>query len=181
MLLNGEDLIYQLSLLDVPHIGHVHAKILCDHFAVARDIFSASQNALGKIEGIGEVRARSIRQYRNFRKAEKEIQFIRRYGIEPLFIKDAGYPKRLLNCYDPPVLLFYKGNVDLNAGRIVSIVGTRRNSEYGRLAVEKMIREFSAYDILVVSGLAFGIDAIAHNCCLKNGLTPLGLLAMDLT
>jgi DNA processing protein len=174
------DLLYQLSLCDVPNIGHVHAKILCEHFNSAIDIFRASYSTLGRIEGIGEVRAGCIKKFRDFHLAEKEIAFIEKYGITPLFLTDESYPKRLLNCYDPPALLFFKGNANINAQRIVSIVGTRNNSEYGKTAAEKLVKELAAMDVLIVSGLAFGIDSFAHKSALKNGAPTIGVVGHGL-
>ena len=70
--------------------------------------------------------------------AEKEIAFLEKFGIQPLFITDAGYPQRLLNCYDPPTLLFYRGTANLNASRIVAVIGTRSHSEYGKITHRKI-------------------------------------------
>ncbi len=171
------DLIYQLSLSNVPGIGSKNARNLCEHFASAYDIFNAKHRELEKIDNIGPAIARSIRSFKDFDKAEKEIRFMERYGIEPLFIKDKNYPRRLLNCYDPPTLLFYKGNADLNAGKIISVVGTRRNSDYGRVVVEKLVKELSRHDVIIVSGLAFGIDSLAHKSALQNQLQTIGVIA----
>src|SRR5687768_3237046 len=126
------DLIYQLSLPRVQYIGYVHAKILAQHFPTAKAIFEAKKSDLERIEGIGEIRARSIKQFSAFREAEAEIFFIEKYKIQPLFLSDPGYPQRLLHCYDPPTMLFYKGNANLNAPKTVAIVGTRNNTDYGR-------------------------------------------------
>lgn len=174
------DLLYQLALGDVPHIGNTQAKTLCEHFGTAHDIFRASQASLEKIENIGEVRARSIKKFSNFKKAEKELAFIHKYDIKPIFFRDEDYPKRLLNCADPPVLLFYKGIANLNAPKIVSIVGTRKNSTYGEQTTEKIIEELKNYDVLIVSGLAYGIDSIAHKSALKNGLDTVGVVGHGL-
>ena len=105
---------------------------------------------------------------------------MQRYGIRALSILDADYPQRLLSAYDAPVLLFYKGNADLNPPRMVSIVGTRRNSDYGKQITEKIIQDLAAYDVLIVSGLAFGIDAIAHKSALKQDLSTVAVLAHGL-
>ena len=84
----SKDLLYQLSLCDVPHIGPVHARILAEHFDTALDIFNARYNELASMEGIGQVRAASIKNFRNFHRAEKEITFIEKYGIAPMYIRD---------------------------------------------------------------------------------------------
>ena len=174
------ELIYQIALTLVPHIGAVHAKILVQHFGNAGAVFRAKKSALEKIEGIGEIRARSLISFNHFSAAEDELLFIEKYKIQPLFLTDKNYPKRLLNCYDPPVLLFYKGNTDLNVSKIVAIIGTRGNSDYGKQVTEKLVKDLAVSGVLVVSGLAFGIDAIAHRAALKNDLSTVAVLAHGL-
>jgi DNA processing protein len=164
----------------VPNIGDVQAKILVKHFGDASSIFKASISTLESIEGIGTIRARSIKGFRDFTLAEKESAFIEKYNIKPLFLTDKNYPQRLLNCYDSPALLFYKGEADLNAARIVSIVGTRNNTEYGKSFTEKLVKDLSDKDVLVVSGLAFGIDTIAHKAALKYRLPTVGAVGHGL-
>ena len=174
------ELTYQLSLCQVPYIGYVHAKKLCDVFGSASAVFNASQAELERIEHIGSIKAKSIRQFRDFGKAEKEIKFITKYGISPLFLTDNGYPKRLLNCFDPPTMLFYKGAADLNALRVVAIVGTRNNTEYGKQFTERLVKRLSDANVIIVSGLAFGIDAIAHKCALKYNIPTIGVVGHGL-
>jgi DNA processing protein len=177
--LNSE-LLYQFALTEVPNIGCVHAKILVQAFGSAEKIFKAKQQLLEKTEGIGEVRAKAIKSFKDFSKAEEEIKFIEKYKITPLFLTDKHYPQRLLNCYDSPTVLFYKGSADLNASRIVAIIGTRNNSDYGKQQTEKIIKELSSQNVLIVSGMAFGIDAIAHKASVKNNLPTVGVLAHGL-
>src|ERR1051326_912174 len=106
----NNDVLYQLALTEVPNIGWVQAKILAQHFGEAEKIFRAKLSTLEKIEGIGTVRANSIKAFADFSNAEDEIKFIHKFRIKPLFITNKEYPQRLLNCYDPPTLLFYKGS-----------------------------------------------------------------------
>ena len=171
------DLLYQLALTEVPNIGWVRAKILANHFGSAKKIFDASFKSLEQIEGIGTIPANSIKHFTDFSKAEEEIRFIEKYKIKPLFITDKNYPQRLLNCYDSPTLLFYRGDADLNASKVIAIIGTRNHTEYGKQQTEKIIKDLSSQNILVVSGMAFGIDAIAHKASIKNGLPTVGVLA----
>lgn len=173
-------LLYQVALTLIPNIGDVNAKTLVNHFGSAELIFKASRKELEQIEGIGYIRAESIKKFNNFKTAEEEISFITKFKIKPLFITDKEYPQRFLNCYDNPVLLYYKGNADLNASKIVAIVGTRSNSDYGKNICEKLIEELAQEDVLIVSGLAFGIDSIAHKAALKNQLKTVGVLAHGL-
>lgn len=175
-----EDLLYRVGLTLVPNIGCVHAKILAEKYGTAQNVFNASQKELTSLEGIGLIRAKSIKSFRDFSLAENEIRFIEKYRIQPLFITDSQYPQRLLNCYDSPTLLYYKGDADLNSSRIVAVVGTRHHTEYGKQLTEKLIKELAAQHILIVSGLAFGIDAVAHKASLKNDLPTVGVLAHGL-
>jgi DNA processing protein len=176
----SSDLLFQLALTEVPHIGHVHAKILSEHFGSAENIFKAKRGELERIEGIGEARARSIKSFHNFSNAEKEIKFIRKYGLRCFYLTDSDYPQRLLNCADPPTLLFYKGAADLNAGRMVAIVGTRNNTDYGKAFTEKLVKRLADCDCIIVSGLAFGIDSIAHKCALKYDIPTIGVVGHGL-
>jgi len=164
----------------VPHIGDVHAKALVNIYGSAQNIFKAKKKDLEAIEGIGTVRAKSIKDFAGFDICETEIQFTEKYKIAPLFITEKNYPQRLLNCYDCPALLYYRGNADMNTSKIVAVVGTRNHSEYGKMITEKIIAELTEQNILVVSGLAFGIDTIAHKAALKNNLSTVGVLAHGL-
>jgi DNA processing protein len=174
------DLLYQIALTLVPNIGAVHAKALINIYGNAQAVFKVRKKELDHIEGIGTVRAKSIKDFTDFGTCEAEIKFIEKYKITPLFITDEQYPKRLLNCYDSPALLYYRGNTDLNTSRIISVVGTRINSDYGKLVCEKMIEDLRAENVLIVSGLAFGIDTIAHKAALKHNLQTIGVLAHGL-
>ena len=174
-----DELLYQLSLTLIPNIGPVQAKILLQH-CNAEEIFHAKKTFLEKIEGIGPIRAASIAAFKDFSQAEEEIKFIEKYKIKPLFLTDTDYPKRLLNCYDSPTLLFYKGDADLNAAKIVAIVGTRSHTDYAKQVTEKLVKELTEQNITVVSGLAFGVDGIAHKASVKNGLSTIGVLAHGL-
>jgi len=174
------DLIYQIALTLVPNIGDVHAKALVNRYGNAQSIFKAKKKDLDNMEGIGTVRAKSIKDFTDFSSSEEEIKFLEKYKITPLFITDENYPKRLLNCYDSPPLLYYRGNADLNISRIISVVGTRNNSDYGRSVCEKFIEDLKAENIIVVSGLAFGIDTIAHKAALKHNMQTVAVLAHGL-
>ncbi len=174
------ELLYQISLSLVPNIGDIHAKALINYFGNAPSVFSANKKELESLEGIGTIRANSIKNFHDFKKAEDEINFIKKYNIAPLFITDKNYPQRLLNCYDCPSMLYYKGNADLNSSKVIAIVGTRNNNEYGKNICEQLIEELAEEDVIVVSGLAFGIDSIAHKSALKNKLKTIAVLAHGL-
>jgi DNA processing protein len=115
-----------------------------------------------------------------FDRAEQEVLFIRKHKIKTFFFLDKEYPARLKNCEDSPVLLFLKGDADLNNQRMIAIVGTRNFTPYGKQVTEMMVDDFSKYNATIVSGLAFGIDIIAHKAALKNKTTTIGVLAHGL-
>jgi DNA processing protein len=173
-------LLYQIALTFIPHIGPVQAKLLLNYFGDAASIFKAKKAALESIEGIGTVRANSIKKFEDYKRVEAEIKFMEKFKILPLFITSSLYPKRLLNCYDPPTLLYYRGNADLNCSHIVTVIGTRSNTEYGKQLTENLIKTLSELNVLIISGLAFGIDGIAHKAALKNNLNTVGILAHGL-
>jgi DNA processing protein len=175
-----QDLLYQIALTFVPNIGDVRAKALLETFGDAESIFKTSKKNLENIEGIGTIAANSIKHFGDFKICEDEIKFIEKSKIIPLFITSENYPQRLLNCYDSPTLLYYKGNADLNTTKIISIVGTRSNSDYGKNVCDKIIEDLAEQNVLIISGLAFGIDTIAHKASLKNNLKTVGVMAHGL-
>ncbi|MBU3713856.1 MAG: DNA-protecting protein DprA [Ferruginibacter sp.] len=176
----NNDLIYQIALTKTPNIGDIHAKSLIQQYGDAASVFKAPRKQLEKIEGIGSVRASAIKKFNDFERCEKEIFFIEKFKITPLFITDSNYPKRLLHCYDSPPLLYMKGNINLNAEKIISVVGTRNPSDYGKIVCEKLIDDLKDQHALIVSGLAYGIDTIAHKTAIKNSTPTLAILAHGL-
>ena len=164
----------------IPGIGDINGKKLVSYCGSAEAIFKEKKRNLQKIPGIGESTVNSIISHKVLARAEEEIEFINKYNITPLFYLDKDYPKRLTHCIDSPVMIYYKGNADLNAPRIVSIVGTRRATEYGKETCNKIIEGLSDLNVLVVSGLAYGIDTNAHKAALKNNLDTVGILAHGL-
>lgn len=115
-------------------------------------------------------------------RVEEEMAFVEKNKIQCLCLNDEKYPKRLSNCPDAPILLYYLGNSDLNTRHIINMVGTRHCTEYGKQLCADFLRELKALvpDVLVVSGLAYGIDINAHREALKNGLQTVGVLAHGL-
>ena len=174
------DLLYQLALTQVPHIGPVQARLLLEQFDTAEAVFRARRGDLERIEGIGTVRAASIKSFDRFAEQEAEIRFLEQRRITPLFLRDPSYPRRLLHCYDPPTLLFYRGTADLNAARVLAFIGTRNNTAYGKELVQQLMTELKSYAPLVISGLAYGIDALAHRQALQQQLPTVGVLAHGL-
>lgn len=175
-----QELIYQVALTLIPQVGDVCAKELLDQLGSASALFKTKVSQLEKIPGIGEVRARAIHAFQDFGRAEAEIAFMQQHGIQAVFYTDTTYPLRLKNCYDAPVLLFQKGNASLHHARMVSIIGTRNNTTYGKEVCEAIVATLAPLQVMIVSGLAYGIDVIAHKAALKHQLPTIGVLAHGL-
>lgn len=172
--------LYTIALTQVNGIGAVQAKQLIELFGTAEAVFKAPVKALAAIEGFGELKAYAIKKFSDFKSIEEEIEFCHFHHINTLCISDEAYPKRLLNCFDAPTVLYYRGTADLNTARIISIVGTRLNSDYGKQLTEQIVKELAAQNVLILSGMAFGIDAIAHKAAMQNDLATVGVLAHGL-
>lgn len=173
-------IVHQIGLTLIPGVGHVTARNLLNHFGKAEDVFTATHQELLAIPGIGQVTAGQIRSSKVLLEAEKQWKELEKKKVEYLFIQDEKYPRRLRECSDAPLLLYYKGTANLNHPRIVSVVGTRMATEYGRQLCRMFIETLRDYDVLVVSGLAYGIDVAAHKECLRNQVETVGVLGHGL-
>lgn len=173
-------LLHQVALTFLNNIGPASAKALVDHFGSAEDVFKASKTKWMKVPGIGQKKSETPDTVAALSRAEKELSYIEKNSIGAIFYTDDKFPKRLKNCYDAPVLLYAKGAADLNARRIISIVGTRNATEYGRQQCRQLIEELQQYHVLIVSGLALGIDVTAHRECIKTGTPTIGVLGHGL-
>ena len=177
---NSQQLLYHIGLSIIPNIGSVLGKNLIACCGSAEAIFKSPKQKLLKVPGIGEDRADGIVNSDVLKRAEKELKFIEQHKINPYFFSDEAYPQRLKACADGPMLLFYMGEADLNATKIVAIVGTRKATEYGKEVTKKLVVDLSAQNILIASGLAFGIDVVAHSAALDNKLKTVGVLGHGL-
>lgn len=181
MELNLKELPYQIGLTLLPNIGDVLAKNLLSYCGSAGEVFKTKEKLLQKIPGIGQSNARHIVGNRDvLKRAEEEVEFILKYKIKPLFFSDNDYPQRLKYCNDSPVLVYYKGTADLNAEKIIAVVGTRLPDEYGKDLCRQLIQDLKGSGALVLSGLAYGIDVHAHKYALDNGLNTVGVVAHGL-
>ncbi len=177
-----EDLLYKIAISLVPGIGCITAKSLIAYCGSAANVFTEKEKTLRTIPGIGTVLAKNITHSNVMARAEKEVDFIQKNHVDAHFYLDESYPQRLRSCIDAPILLFSKGMPDLNKPKVISIVGTRNATEYGRSLVDKFIFSVAerGYDIQIVSGLAYGIDIQAHRAALHNNLSTVCVLAHGL-
>ncbi len=173
---------FKLALSMIPGVGGVLARNLVAYVGSVEGIFNEPVAKLVKIPGIGEVNARRIREKEVLLRAEKELQFIEKHQVTVYFYLDENYPRRLRSCPDAPVLFFSSGNVRLDAEKVISVVGTRNATEYGRQLCDELIRDLSGrgHDLLVISGLAYGIDIQAHKSALKYQVPTAAVLGHGL-
>ncbi|MBE9481937.1 MAG: DNA-protecting protein DprA [Bacteroidetes bacterium] len=173
-------LLYQIGITLIPGVGDIVGKKLIAYCGSVEAVFKEKKKLLLKIPGIGKSTVNSVINQKILERAEEEIRFIEKYKIDTLFYLDDKYPYRLKQCEDSPMLLFYKGTADLNAPKIISIVGTRKASEYGKEICSSLIKGLIEQNILIVSGLAYGIDTCAHKTSLESNLKTVGVLAHGL-
>ena len=178
--MNEEQMHYHLSLILIPHIAAVHISIFMAHFKDPKQIFQAKRKELELISGIGSVRAHAIKSFNAFELVERELKFVEKNNINVLVKTMDGYPKKLKEFQDAPHILFFKGSATLSDCRIVSIIGTRSPTSYGKERVVELIKSLSGQKVLVVSGLAYGIDTIVHKESLRAALPTLGVLGHGL-
>lgn len=174
------ELIYRIALSLLPNIGPVISRLLHDHCGSAEAVFREKKQLLAKIPGVGSKRIRKAFSEPVLDQAEQEVEFIRKHKVETLFYTDPAYPKKLNHCADAPVLLYHKGKADLNRHRYVGIVGTRSATSYGEEMTKQLIEGLQDMDVVIVSGLAYGIDICAHEAALRAGMQTIGVMAHGL-
>ncbi len=151
-----------LTLSNLHLVGNINAKTLLSYCGSAEAVLAEKKSALIKIPGVNETIAKSIVHRKSSTLALEELAFIEKYNIRMLPYFDIRYPKRLKQIADSPLYLFVKGSLDLNSQRFVAMVGTRKNTVYGAQMTEQLVEGLKKYNVNIISGLAYGIDAIAH-------------------
>ena len=179
---HNSKLLYRIALTLIKGVGVITARQLLEYIEDEEQIFKSSKKELSKIRGIDSKIVSEIQNPEILTRAEQEIKFIEKNNIDTFFIKDDDYPLRLKECLDAPIILYYKGKADLNAKRIISVVGTRQSTNYGNSFCDEFIKEAAGYfpDTLIISGLAYGIDIQSHKAALHNSLSTVGVLAHGL-
>jgi DNA processing protein len=169
---------HKIALGLIPRIGDINARKLVSHFGSVEAIFHESYRNLITIPGIGSGIAKYISDRSYLDAAEKETEYILKNNIRTYFYLDNDYPFRLRQCDDSPVVFFFKGNCDLNASKILSVVGTRNATIRGKEICDKIISQLAGGhpDLIIVSGLAYGIDIASHKAALANNLQTIGVL-----
>jgi DNA processing protein len=171
-----EDIFYWLALSLIPGVGSVLFKRLLDRFKTPEAVFSAPIKELLSIEGLGEKVAREILNSPLEKGVGKELSLLGKVGGRIMTLKDDDYPNRLKNIYDPPPLLYVRGALRSEDALAIAIVGSRKTSPYGRWITEKIGQDLARHGVTVVSGMARGIDSVAHMGALQGGGRTIAVL-----
>jgi len=181
--MNEQEILYSIVLQRALPLNAGIQNVLLNELGSATEVYNhrkdlrevlpdATEHLIGMLKNMEEQLPR----------AEEELKFIKKGQIQCLARTDSAYPQRLLNCSDAPILLYYRGNADLNSRHILNMVGTRHCTEYGKRLCEIFLQDLARLvpDTLVLSGLAYGIDINVHRNAMKNGLPTVGVLAHGL-
>ena len=178
-----QEIFYTMALTRLTNFNYQQALELYKAVGSAQLLFE-HRNEIGDI--IKDASPRLMEALKDWnepmRRAEAEIRFMEEHRIRALTLTSDDYPQRLTECPDAPIIIYYTGNADLNQTRIISIVGTRRMTTYGEDLIRRFIRDLRQYcpEVLIVSGLAYGVDICAHKQALENGYPTVGVLAHGL-
>lgn len=174
--------LHALALTRISGLGLMGAHQLVKVLGSAVEVFRNREQLPQLIPGAAKRLVELLDCPDAFERAEKELLFAEKNQIRCITLNDEDYPSRLRECEDAPLALFYRGNADLNALRVINIVGTRNSTPYGHDLCKALLEDLSKIcpDILIVSGLAYGIDIHAHRAALQNGFNTVGVLAHGL-
>jgi DNA processing protein len=171
---------YQIALTQLCGFGPIRTRQLLQFVENEASVFDLPIKKLAQISGFSTDILKKMNRESALEKSDVILQAIQRQQIDLLFYTDIEYPRRLKQCEDAPLLLYTKGNLDLNDTRFVAIVGTRDASDYGKRICSELIQQFVGTDIVVVSGMAYGIDIAVHQLCLQYGVQTIGVMAHGL-
>lgn len=178
-----QEIIYTMALTRVPRVNIATQHRLLAESGSATAVYEQRKNIRDILPDASEKLTAALAEMeRQTERAAEELEFARKKGIQCLCLQDNGYPSRLRECDDAPILLYYKGNADLNRCHVINMVGTRHCTEYGKDLCRHFLADLKRLcpDVLVVSGLAYGIDIQSHREALANGLDTVGVLAHGL-
>ena len=176
-----QDLLHRIALTKISNIGPILTRNLIQHFHSANNVFDASVKELLKVPGINLQLAKSILAKITFEQAEKELIFLNQNNINCIFFNDKNYPERLKHIHGAPVILYSKGDLNLDHPRNVSIVGTRKYTPIGKKNTEDLVEGLKKYNVQIISGLAYGIDFLAHSKAVEQNIPTIGVLGHGLS
>src|SRR3989344_2681712 len=168
------DLPYYVALAQAPGIGAKRFKVLLQHFQNAREVWNSPDKVLKEI--LEPAVFRNFSQFRADIDPQKLLETIYKKDIKVVAASDDNYPKLLRQIFDPPPVLYVRGELREEDSKALAVVGTRRIASYGREVTEMLVRELANYKLTIVSGLARGVDALAHKVALENGARTIAVL-----
>jgi DNA processing protein len=175
------DLYHTIALLRVEKVGDITARELIAHCGSAEAVFAASKKELLAVPNIGATIAENVKNFTDWKRIDAEMQFLERNDITATLYHEKAYPQRLTHFSDSPTILYRKGDWDANKQeRIVGIIGTRKPTNYGTAFTEKLVAALKPYNVTIISGLAYGIDGVAHRSALEHSIPTVGVLAHGL-
>lgn len=180
MEVNDEENIARIALHLLPGIGPATTKKILSHYGLIQNFIGELKSGINNTKPFHKLRidGRIIKEA--LQRAEKELIFVQKNNVRLQFFNDKGFPKRLKNCDDAPALLFTMGKIEMNAPRMIAVVGTRKSSHYGIMMTEKIVEHLKSYHCTLVSGLAYGIDAAAHKAADHREIQNIGVVAHGL-
>lgn len=173
----SNQILHAVALSLLKNVGSITARKLIAHLGDPESVFSASAKILHQITGVGPYLISELRNKNYLLEAEAILSICENQEIQIALFQNEDYPQRLKHLYDAPLLLYVKGNGNLNADRFLGLVGTRKATEYGRWVCQQIATESRAANIHFISGLAFGIDAAIHQSCVENDISNFAVLA----
>lgn len=178
--LSEDEFIAVLRLQNIPNIGDVTAKKLITHCGSPVAVFEDKARHLLKIDGIGTYTLKGLLDTEHLEAAQAEYSYIKSKGVQHSYFLHTDYPHYLKHCIDSPVILFKKGNIELDGRKIISVVGTRNITNYGMAFCERFIEDIAPLNPVIVSGFAYGVDIAIQKAAVKHGLQTIGCLAHGL-
>lgn len=177
--MRGEDLVYKVAMSFLKGLGPIRINNILSELNPAQ-FFTLSISDVKQCTRISSNQLASMERNRALDLAVKEIEACITNGIEPIFILDPNYPRRLKQCVDAPIVIYYRGEDLLNSRRTIAIVGSRMHTTYGIELIKELMQGLSEAGVITVSGLAMGIDSVAHDYSIKNNIPTVAVLGSGL-
>ncbi len=178
--MNINELYFAIALQICSNIGNRTARSLIKHFRSFEPIFEASPDELTSISGLSRAQANTIEHFSDWDLVDKEVKTILKNEVQWVLLTEASFPRRLYLQEELPYLLFYRGQINFNPQKCISIVGTRAASQYGVQQTRQIVDGLQKHGATIVSGLAFGIDIVAHKAALDASLPTWAVVAHGL-
>ncbi len=173
---NFQEQLYQIALSKIPKVGSILTKQLISYCGTVSEVFNTSPIQLRKIPGIGEELSKRIVDPSILKKAEAELQLIHSKNLKWCFYLDKEYPKRLKHFPDAPIILYYDGKINWDVNRTLAVIGTREATPEGILNCQRLISDLQEHNVCILSGLAHGIDSVAHKTAIELNMQTIGVM-----